>query len=47
MKETIKLLIDICSLIGLNIDIKEVEKIKNDCEKVTFIHYQIYKYLGG
>lgn len=47
MAETISILFGICSLIGLDFDKTEYNKIENDCEKVQYIHNQIYKYLGG
>jgi len=44
---TLSILINICNILGVIYDEDKLNSFKDYCEKVNYLLFEIYKFLGG
>ena len=47
MSENISILLQICVILGVEVNESELNNIKDECEQVKYLLNQIYYFLGG
>ena len=47
MNENISILLQICVILGVEVNENELNSIKGECDKLRYLLNQIYYFLGG